>query len=207
MVRWRPVLFPLDQSALFLLLPERGYVISEDILNQRAPFGARIEAGGTVARKGRMALIFDLDRPGMALDGVDSVEIMREFDELEHLLAERFRLGQTQARYYELDVQALVSSHGTPIDFIRSQPSQFQEPIGQLLGHPVSRYSLRMCSTDHYPIDEDWYDLTIEPVSRSMGIDYNTVLMFRNSSRPVVVDVANRALEIFSGLADIVEGK
>lgn len=207
LVRWRPVLFPLEQSKLLRLLPERGYVVSESVLNQRQPYGSRVEATGVVARKGSMALVLDTDRPGMGLEGLDIVETLNEFDEIEQLFLESLSFDSNgQARFYELDLQVLVESRGIALDQIRqlAEGNNFHERIEASLGHPISRSGFRLCSPTGSPLDENWYEIHFDASLRSSN-NYFALLTFRNPERSIVWDLAHRATELLQTIAENIE--
>ena len=208
LVRWRPILFPIEQSKFLSVLPENGYVLSEGILDQHPAIGSRSEVTGIVAKKGGIALAVDSGKPGLQLEGTDVVAVLDEFDKLEALLREIFRFeSKESARFYEVDAQALVWSPLTPLDAVRNCGADWTLPkrIGEIIKHPVTAYSLKVSSPDRLPVEEDWYELYIEPSSRSPEAAYFTYLVFRKPDRIAVWEMAGRVPEIFRLVAQSIE--
>ena len=158
-----------------------------------------------------MALDLDSVRPGMGIEGETITETLQEFDELEHQLLQFLRFdSQKFARFYEVDAQVLVASDVNTLDSLRrssghvSPPNPLYEQIEDALGHPVSRHALHFCSPTASPGDGDWYDLSFEASLRS-AYNYFGYLVFRNSERSVVWDVATRITDLFQAIASGVE--
>lgn len=208
LVRWKSVLTPFEHPSLIRLLPEKGYVLSSEIAQQRMPFGGSLEVTGPVATKGNISLSLDAHRPGMSVSGKDPDETMREFDELETILKESLRFDSIKdARFFEVDCQLLMLSTGSPIALLRSltEGMSMVSEIGDLLKHPLAMRGFRMSSPEGLMQNENWYDIILEPSQRSPEHFFFGVLVFRSRDRSAVWDVAGRALEIFDKSASLVE--
>jgi len=202
LVRWKSVVTPFEQSSLLRVLPEQGYIVSQGA-TEPPPFGGRLEATGSIARKGDLRLILDASRPGLQLSGVDVIDTVSEFERLEDILRDDVHFdSQNDARFYELDTQVIVQASDSPIGTFKALAGlvSIAEAVGNVLGHSTVPYGFRFGRGDSLPSSLEWQELLIEPSLRSPESLYFGILVFRRPDWETVKDVAIRATQIFEEL-------
>jgi hypothetical protein len=208
LVRWRTILFPFEQSQLIKQLPENGYVLTDEIRNRIPSYGARVEVTGVVARKGDVSLIFDTSRPGFQIEGADNESMVDELDILEGMISDSFNVeSESIARFYEVDAQALIRSRKSPIEVVRlygADAGKFEQ-IGDIIGIETGAYGFKISSMMSQPSDEDWFEMLLEPNSRSPHTDYFAYLILRKNNRMKVTDIARRIKLVFQQVIERLE--
>lgn len=202
LVRWSTVVFPVEQWKLLQMLPELGYVPTE-AGSQRAGYGTRLEVTGIVGQKGVVTLILDAQKPGLQIESNDPELAIEELNRIENVLFEQLGFGSEKAaKYYEFDCQVLIWSERSPLDLVRKSMEGLSiiDHVSKAVRMPVAAYSLKVAARDERPSSETWYEVLIEPSSRSPDSAYFAYLVCRMPARKDVLNVANKVSDIFRSI-------
>lgn len=205
-VRYNTLHFPVDPGELARIIPHGGYVVTEeDILS--APFGARISFSGRLAKKGEVELRMNTERGILAVRGRDPDSVLGEFAWVEDLLQQKFAFDSVgAARFYELLGELIVESTGNPMAVMARhfQGVPVLERASDVLGFPVSGYTLRMFHTGQDPNDLNWAEIRIEPYVPAASSRFLVNVVFRNEQREPVTEFLNglqqKVIELVEGL-------
>ena len=205
-VRYNTLHFPVDPGELARLVPHAGYVVTqEDILS--APPGARIAFSGRLAKKGDTELRMNTERGVLTIRGNDADSVHGEFAWLENLLRQEFAFDSVAAAsFYELVSEIMVESSKDPM-MVMARHSQGVSVLGrasEILGFPVSNYTLRMFRTGQNPNDLNWAEIRIEPYVPAASSRFLVSVVFRNEHQETVTEfltgLEQTVIELIEGL-------
>lgn len=206
-VCWRTVAFPFDQSKLFRILPEQGYVLESGIRQAlRGQLGGSTEVSGLVANKGALSLTLANTRPGLGITGTVAADVVSEFELLERRLQDHlFFDSRENARFYEVDADVLVWTTHSPIATMRKSLDQnhvLLDTMSESLGHKVGLHGAVVAATDSLPGSEEWHEIHVRPSLRSPEHAFQMVLVFRRREWEPVYKLASRIPAIFEQICE-----
>jgi len=206
-VRYKTLHFPIDPVELAHIVPEAGYVVADrDLLS--VPFGARVAISGPVATKGDTELRINSERGILATRGRDADSVVDEFEALEGFLEEQFAFdSQGASRFYELLAELTVTSAENPLSVMarQSEGVAVLQRLGEVLGFPVSNFTLRAVGTGQEPNDNNWSEVRIEPSIPDTTTRFFVSIVFRNEERDLVVGFARNLTQTVDRLIEEVE--
>lgn len=199
--------FPFEQSKLFRILPEQGYVVDSEVRQAfTARFGGGAEVSGLVANKGALSLTVDHTRPGLGIMGTVVADVVSEFERLEKLLHEHLLFdSRRNARFYEVDADVLVWTARSPIASMRKSLDQehvLLDIMSKSLGHNLGLHGAIVTATDSLPGSEEWHEIHLRPSLRSPEHAFHGLLVFRRREWEPVHEVANRISTIFERICE-----
>jgi hypothetical protein len=191
------VIFPIDQRDFFEGLRGIGFTVAREPPSG-VPFGITATIGGNVARIDGMVLDMDIDRQVIGLQGPSMELVIEKFGQVEKLLNDRFGLNLAQnIRFYEIIASFQLETGKVPVDTLGKLPGfeQVVKSFGSVMGRAVVPFALRVRLSDSLPNDEEWFEMTIEPLVINPKLRYYITTVFRSPDRNKVLGFA-RELQI-----------
>ena len=186
------VLFPFRVDQLMELLPTIGYVLS-DQAERLIPHAGRLDVEGILARKLNIGLSVDTHRQVVGVVAPDAETCVKEFSSLEALLKQRLGVDeQGLSKYHELIADAFIAADGSPLDMWGQQFSEspLVGKLSELVGKDLATYGIRVSPRGSVPNQEKWFDLKVEPSVLSPTDTHYLKLVFRDSERAEVINLA-----------------
>lgn len=207
-VQWNTILLPFEQSKFMSLLPDEGYIVDEQA-NVPQTFGTYPEVSGLIARKGTASLTMETRKPTLGIKAEDGKSLVEEFDTIEEVLRNRLSFDSTaHASFYEVLVNALVWTNQDALAVLRvlgtagSIASRFSEKMG--IG-PAVYGGLRLIPVTGEINSPDWWDIRIDPSSRSPHECYRVQIVYRNSERSKVTELTSGMEQFVHTLIELLE--
>jgi len=151
----------------------------------------RVEFPGHLAEKDGNQVILDTNRQILAVDGQDPETIISIFSELEEIINEEMNIEYgDNIRFYETVVDYHVYTEKNPRTIIEkaSRHDETAEAFTDMLGKPVSLFTLRYASKGTLPNSPEWIDVRLEPFVRRADKVYSFNLVHRSLNRDSVKD-------------------
>jgi len=184
------VFFPIDQHDFFAGLREIGFTILREAPRDVPP-GITAAVAGPVARVNAMVLDMDIDRQVIGLQGPITEAVIDKFGQVEGLLNDRFALNLAQnTRFYETIASFQLETGKEPVRTFSklSGLDRLVDSFGTVMGRTVVPFGLRMCLSGSLPGDEEWFEMTIEPLIINPKVRYYVSTIFRSPQHNKVVD-------------------
>ncbi|MBW1669649.1 MAG: hypothetical protein JRJ66_16705 [Deltaproteobacteria bacterium] len=182
------IFYPVDGNDFAQIIKKRGYELKE-APQTMGPF--RVEFPGHLAEKDGNQVILDTNRQILAVDGQDPETIISIFSELEEIINEEMNIEYgDNIRFYETVVDYHVYTEKNPRTIIEkaSRHDETAEAFTDMLGKPVSLFTLRYASKGTLPNSPEWIDVRLEPFVRRADKVYSFNLVHRSLNRDSVKD-------------------
>lgn len=182
------IFYPVDGNDFAQIIKKRGYELKE-APQTMGPF--RLEFPGHLAEKDGNQVILDTNRQILAVDGQDPETIISIFSELEEIIKKEMSIEYgDNIRFYETVVDYHVYTEKNPRTIIEkaSRHDETAEAFTDMLGKPVSRFTLRYASKGTLPNSPEWIDVRLEPFVRRADKVYSFNLVHRSLNRDSVKD-------------------
>src|SRR6266566_2206391 len=180
--KYKYLIMPIEPSVFIDSLRQIGF--SPLPSAPKPPIGSGISFAlvGPVAQKGQNRIDLDLGRGIIAVEGINSSEVLADFQAVDLILKDQFSLDlQTKTWFVEAISEVTLTSNRSAIDSIRAlfSDSALYSAIGNVMGDVPTTFGLRLGRHEPNPIDEDWFDFKIEPVVHN-PTSYYISIVYRN---------------------------
>ncbi len=205
-VRFRSILFPFDTVQFLRALEHNGFVVLSQI--GEIPFGARLDVGGVVARKGPVSVAIDLEKQILGVHTPNPQVAADEFSLVEGLLAQEFDLDITQiAAFYEFLATCDVKANKNPMKQLQAHlgSDPFLQKISAVLGKDTIPFGLRLVPRDAEPNSPEWFEFRIEPKISLPSKEYNVIVVHRSAKRETIISFAKTFNSTLSNLVSVME--
>jgi hypothetical protein len=206
-VRLDYILFPIKFEAFREALASNGF----SIIVPRAPnlpIGADIAVTGPIARKQDVVISLDSERQVLSAEGKSLADTLSVFSEIEKIVEKVLRIDVTsKARFYEVLANYEAETGKNPLQQISNigLPKRIVEGFEEILGAPVSSYTLRLSPTGQVPNQEDWFDIRIEPLVIRATDTYLVNVMYRNKEKSKLVEFTSHIEEKIKSMLNMIE--
>ena len=185
------VLFPIEFMELIRTLSNKEFeIIAPPPI--RAPPGTRLGFKGDLAKKGRCLIDINPDRQILGVKGVNFEEIEEVYKELKEIIQNDLDINfEKRIKFYELTGEYEIESDKRAIDSIANLFAQnnFLSKCTSVLDNEVAIFTIRLVSKGQIPNQEEWLDISIEPVVLKPSL-YLISVVFRSKDESKVLTSA-----------------
>jgi len=188
--RYKYVIMPIDPTVLIEKLGQAGFSLPSRLPRPPAGAGISYQPVGSIGQRGQDTVDLDLGKGIVAIEGVDSVDVVKDFKSVEQILSKEF-LVDVEKRTWFLECIAEMSLKGrkSPTETTQNlfPESKLFQQVGQQMGVSVAPFGLRLASKNSLPLDEDWFDFKLEPLVHNPRAYYVSIV-YRSANRSKVYD-------------------
>lgn len=184
-VKFGSVLFPFDALRFAKLLMERGFILAQGLEEMDVPFEGRLNARGSIAKKGDLSIRLDTDKYVLAVHSMSPKASMDLLVDLESWLQNdlKYQLAK-DTQYYELLVNGLGKASNSALAAIRKiQVGNFCQTISEIFGSRLSPIGIRLSTDSANANQEEWCDIRLQPHFPDTDSHYAFEIVFRTSDR------------------------
>ena len=204
--RYDYVIFPVSYQDLRDVLTGMGFQLSTRLLG--GPIGMTMEPVGTIARKDQLSVAFEPDRQIIGVAGTTLSEVTNSFFELESQVSKKIKPSlEHGTRFLEIIAQFEAESGKSPLQSIENvrKGSVAWDKFDTILGVPVAPFNVRIVSKGVDPNQEEWLDISVEPMITKANQQYVINVVCRSKKRKAVIDFAETMGVKISALLDEME--
>jgi hypothetical protein len=206
-VRLDYILFPIKWEAFREALASNGFSIEVPRV-PHLPIGADIAVTGPIARKQNVVISLDSERQMISAEGKSLTDTLSVFSEIEKIVENVLRIEVTsKARFYEVLANYEAETGKNPLEQISNieLPKRIVTGFEEILGTPVSPYTLRLSPAGQVPNQEDWFDIRIEPLVIRATDTYLVNVIYRNKDKSKFLEFTSHTEEKIKSMLRTIE--
>jgi hypothetical protein len=205
-IRFASFLFPFDALEFVRLLEQNGFVLDEKFAN--APFGARIEVSGFVARRANTSVRIETERQVLAVHSADPIVAIDVMTTLENLISKELGVDiEKRTVHHEFVANAILTAHRNPMaawaKHFGCDPIFRQ--VSDMLGLQVVPYGMKFAGADMIPDSSNWLEIEIAPAVNSPTDKHFLQLVYRSANREEVFEFMRKLSRFLGQLQRVVE--
>lgn len=192
-IKYDYILFPLSSGDLIdsLVRSNRGYILLPPPRMPRPPIGARLDAAGTLARKGNAVIDFDSAPQILGVESPiprEAIEVLTETEEL--LKLNTNFTAEDHYRFYECISNYSAQTGKNPLNiFNKIKPEgELFSSIKNIINEPIATFGLHMCMPSETIEQNNWFDIKIQPDVNKSSTMYDILMIYRNKDRTKVAN-------------------
>jgi hypothetical protein len=167
-----------------------------------------MEPMGTIARKDQLSVAFEPERQIIGVAGTELSQVTNSFLELESQVSKKVRPNlESGTRFLEIIAQFEADTGKSPLQSIENvrRGSVVWDKFDKILGVPVAPFNVRIVSKGVDPNQEEWLEITLEPMVTKASQQYVINVVCRSQKRKTVLDFAETMETKISALLGEIE--